>query len=211
VITQDRRSTTLDDSSSGPRQARTRPPSGNARAAGALNSEGCSRCPRRLPAGGRLRPMGCVNAFMQLAGTREQDRRARPPSKTAEQDPSMQSAWVILADRGNVGWIWCVQAQRSVRAVPVVVLDVDAQGLLEMIPSHDQQPVQTLGPDGATHRFCVGVRRGCLHRVSGQFRRPRRGIRRRSCGRTSRRGHAAGSARVVPAPAVRAARCGPAE
>jgi hypothetical protein len=76
----------------------------------------------------------------------------------------MQSAWVILADRGNVGWIWCVQAQRSVRAVPVVVLDVDAQGLLEMISSHDQQPVQALGPDGANPPLCVGVRRGCLYR-----------------------------------------------
>jgi hypothetical protein len=72
--------------------------------------------------------------------------------QTAEQIPSMQSAWVILADRGNVGWIWYVQAQRSVGAVPVVVLDIDAQGLLEMIPSHDQQPVQTLGPAVPTHR-----------------------------------------------------------
>jgi hypothetical protein len=56
-------------------------------------------------------------------------------NQTAEQVPSMQSAWAILADRGHVGWSWCVQAQRSVRAVPVVVLDVDAQGLFEMIPS----------------------------------------------------------------------------
>jgi hypothetical protein len=81
----------------------------------------------------------------------------------------MQSAWVLVADRGNAGWIWCVQAQRSVRAVPVVVLDVDAQGLLEMIPSHDQQPVQTLGPDGANPPLCVGVRRGCLHRCQDNF------------------------------------------
>jgi hypothetical protein len=88
---------------------------------------------------------------------------------SAEQVPSMQSAWVILADRGNLGLIWCVQAQRSVRAVPVVVLDVDAQGLLEMIPSHDQQPVQTLGPDGANPPLCVGVRRGCLHRCQDNF------------------------------------------
>jgi hypothetical protein len=56
-------------------------------------------------------------------------------NQTADQVPSMQSAWAILADRGHVGWIWCMQAQRSVRAVPVVVLDVDAQGLLEMISS----------------------------------------------------------------------------
>src|SRR5512132_2015289 len=85
-------------------------------------------------------------------------------NQTAEQVLSMQSAWVILADRGNAGWIWCVQAQRSVPAVPVVVLDVDVQGLLEMVPSHDQQPIQALGPDGANPLLCEGVRRGCLRR-----------------------------------------------
>jgi hypothetical protein len=66
-------------------------------------------------------------------------------NKTAEQVPSMQSAWVILADRGNVGWIGCVRAQRSVRAVPVVVLDVDPQDLLQLAAPDDQQPVQSLG------------------------------------------------------------------
>jgi hypothetical protein len=30
-----------------------------------------------------------------------------------------------------------------------VVLDVGAQGLLQMAPSHDQQPVLALGTDGA--------------------------------------------------------------
>ena len=45
----------------------------------------------------------------------------------------MHLALVILGDDGQLGGrIWRLQAQRPVRAVLVVVLDVDAQDLLQV-------------------------------------------------------------------------------
>jgi hypothetical protein len=48
-----------------------------------------------------------------------------------------------------------------VRAVPVVVLDVDPEYLLEMAETNDQQPVQALGADrpNPALRVGIGVRR----------------------------------------------------
>jgi hypothetical protein len=51
-------------------------------------------------------------------------------NQAAEQVPSIQSAWAILADRGHAGWIWC--------AAPVAVRDVGARHPFQVATSHDQ-------------------------------------------------------------------------
>jgi hypothetical protein len=56
---------------------------------------------------------------------------------------------VLSGDAQLGGWIRRFQAQRPGRAVLVVVLDVDAKDLLQVVASHDQQPVQALGADRA--------------------------------------------------------------
>jgi hypothetical protein len=47
--------------------------------------------------------------------------------------------------------------------MPVVVLDVDPKGLLEMAAPDDQQPVQTVTADGADPAFRIRVRLGRLY------------------------------------------------
>ena len=73
-----------------------------------------------------------------------------------------------LADQGQTGgWARRFQAKRSVWTAPVVVLDVDPEGLLQVTTADDQQPVQALGPDGTDPplRIGVGIRRldRCQH------------------------------------------------
>ncbi len=83
--------------------------------------------------------------------------------QTTEKVSSAYCAGPILADDNRLGaWVGRLQAQCPVRAVPVVVLDVDAQDLFQMI-SPDQEPVQALGADRGDPALRVGVRRGCLH------------------------------------------------
>jgi hypothetical protein len=102
-----------------------------------------------LICGYTILPVGCANAFMQLVGTRGADRR---------EAMSMHPAWVTFAgDRQGRGGVGRLKVQRPVRAMPVVVLDVEPQHLLEMAAPDDQQPVQALGTDGANPAFRVGV------------------------------------------------------
>ena len=59
---------------------------------------------------------------------------------------------------GRDGW---AAAERSVRSLGVVVMNVDAQDAVELARADDQQPVQALGPCGADEALgvCVGPRR----------------------------------------------------
>jgi len=54
------------------------------------------------------------------------------------------------------------QPERPVRPMHVVVLHVDAQHLVQVFASRDQQPVQALGADRANPAFREGVGVGCL-------------------------------------------------
>jgi transposase len=84
--------------------------------------------------------------------------------QTTEKVSSAYCAGPILADDNRLGaWVGRLQAQCPVRAVPVVVLDVDAQDLFQMISPDDQEPVQALGADRGDPALRVGVRRWCLH------------------------------------------------
>jgi hypothetical protein len=72
---------------------------------------------------------------------------------------------LLLADDGWIGGrIRWLEPERPVWPVGVVVLDVDSEDLLEVAAPEDQQPVQTLGADGADPPLGVGVGVGCLHR-----------------------------------------------
>jgi hypothetical protein len=57
---------------------------------------------------------------------------------------------------GRDGW---AAAERSVWALGVVVIDVDAQDAVELARAEDQQPVQALGPCGPDEALgvCVGL------------------------------------------------------
>ena len=81
--------------------------------------------------------------------------------ETAESVASLE-----LVDSGERGWWrrwlgrdgWAA-AERSVRPLGVVVIDVDAQDAVELARADDQQPVQALGPRGPDEALgvCVGL------------------------------------------------------
>jgi hypothetical protein len=71
--------------------------------------------------------------------------------ETAEKVVSMHSALLMLVDHGQPGRrLWRQPPQRPVRTVSVVMLDVDADGLLEVAAADDQQQVPGLLGDPAT-------------------------------------------------------------
>jgi hypothetical protein len=70
--------------------------------------------------------------------------------ESTEQVASTHGAWFILAQVSRpAGRVWWLQPERPVGTVGVVMLDVDAEDLLEVAAADDQQPVQALGTDGA--------------------------------------------------------------
>ena len=73
--------------------------------------------------------------------------------ETAEQITSAHFTSFILTDDGQSGGsVRCLKPERPVRTVPVVVLDVDPQDLLQMTAPNDQQPIQALARTVPTHR-----------------------------------------------------------
>ena len=82
------------------------------------------------------------------------------------QEAAESVASLELLDSGERGWWrrwlsgdgWAA-AERSVRALGVVVIDVDVQDAVELARADDQQPVQALGPCGADEALgvCVGL------------------------------------------------------
>jgi hypothetical protein len=85
--------------------------------------------------------------------------------QTAEQIASTNLARLILADnRQPSRSVRCRKPERSMRTMPVVVLDIDPQDLLQVALSYDQEPVQALGADRADPSLGVRVRPGRLHR-----------------------------------------------
>src|SRR6266545_8273497 len=84
--------------------------------------------------------------------------------ETAEQVASEHPAFLTLTDDGQSGGsVRRLKLERPVWTVPVVVLDVDPQDLLQMAAPNDRQPIQALGADGADPPFCVRVRRRRPH------------------------------------------------
>ncbi len=84
--------------------------------------------------------------------------------EAAEQVSSMHAALAILAVEGQPGgWTWRLQSERPVRTVPVVVLDVDPEYLLEVAAADDQQPVQALSADHTNPALRVGIGVRRLH------------------------------------------------
>ena len=49
------------------------------------------------------------------------------------------------------------QAERAMRALPVVVLDIGPERPIEMRPTEDERPVEALGPDRLDHALGVGI------------------------------------------------------
>jgi hypothetical protein len=81
--------------------------------------------------------------------------------QTAEQVAPTHSALLILGDNGRPGGlIWWLEPERPVRAVVVVMADVDLQDPLEVATADDQEPVQALGADRADPSLGGRVRLG---------------------------------------------------
>jgi hypothetical protein len=84
--------------------------------------------------------------------------------ETAEQVTAVHPAPPILGEDpqtgGTIRWL---QSKRSVRAMLVAVLHVDAENLIQVPPPDDQQPVQALDAHGSNPAFRMGVRVGRLH------------------------------------------------
>jgi hypothetical protein len=63
--------------------------------------------------------------------------------ETTEEIASVDSGRLVHAsERRSDGWFRRLQPERPVRPVPVVVLDVGLEDLLEVPATHDEQPVQ---------------------------------------------------------------------
>jgi len=93
--------------------------------------------------------------------------------QATEQVSSMNAAYSVLINEPQCwGWIRRLELQRPVRPVAVVVLDVDSQNLLQVPATHNQQPVQTLGP----HRPDPGARRSLSSRLSARSGLSRTGL-----------------------------------
>jgi hypothetical protein len=77
---------------------------------------------------------------------------------------------VAAVDRARAGWIlftvasWWQQVEGAVRPLGVVVVDEDAQHLLEVAAIENQQPVETFGADGADEPLGDRVRLRRPHR-----------------------------------------------
>jgi len=83
----------------------------------------------------------------------------------AEQVAAVHLGSMIFADDGQPsGPVRCLKSEGAVWTMPVVVLGVDPQDLLQAPSADDQQPVQALGADRADPSLREGVRVGRLHR-----------------------------------------------
>jgi hypothetical protein len=79
--------------------------------------------------------------------------------ETAEQVTSEHPALLTFTNDGQSGGsVGRLKLERPVWTVPVVLLEIDTQDLLQMAAPNDQQPVQALSADGADPPFGVRVR-----------------------------------------------------
>src|SRR5262245_64087983 len=83
-------------------------------------------------------------------------------------DEAAEAVAAPYAGTGGVGgvdvrrwWVWWDEIERAVWAVAVVVVDVDTEYALEVVPVRDQEPIETFGADGS-------------HEALGDRVRPRR-------------------------------------
>src|SRR6266511_4102532 len=80
-----------------------------------------------------------------------------------------ETAEVVAALDGTAGrWVQLCrfrwpERESTMRALGVVVLDVASQDRLEVAAAEDEEPVETLGADGADEPLGVGVGSGCAH------------------------------------------------
>jgi hypothetical protein len=103
--------------------------------------------------------------------------------ETTEQVASIDSVRLILVGEGSSdGWIRRLQPKRPVRAVGVVVLDIDPEDLLEVaaptISNQSKHSARTARIQRSAWAFALG-----LAPTSAAPGRPRRRPRRRRCGR----------------------------
>ena len=90
--------------------------------------------------------------------------------QTAEQVASIHRASMILPGDGRLGRrIWRLEPECAVRAVLVVVLDVDPQDLVKVVAPEDQQPVQALGPHRTDPTLRIRIRLGRSDRGHQHF------------------------------------------
>jgi hypothetical protein len=79
----------------------------------------------------------------------------------------------VLADQGQTGrWARRFEPKRPVRTMPVVVLEIDPEDLLQVTTANDQQPVQALSADGTDPPLRIQDAGG----LSGQKLPPRRAV-----------------------------------
>ena len=59
-----------------------------------------------------------------------------------------------------IRWGWGLELERAVRPLGVVVVDIDAEDMLEVATVEDQQPVEALGTHRSDEAFGDRVRLG---------------------------------------------------
>jgi hypothetical protein len=80
-------------------------------------------------------------------------------NQSAESIPSEHAAGVGRADGAGAGaWLRRDETKRPMRAVSVVVLNMDPQRALELAAAEDQDPVEALAPHGADEALGKRIR-----------------------------------------------------
>jgi hypothetical protein len=110
---------------------------------------------------GEVEPRGRAKKCRE--GRQYSRRRSCGGSVVLVDEAAKQVAAVDLArcwTRSLGSWTWRLEIERQVRPLAVVVVDVDAKDVFKMAAVENQQPVQTLRPDGPDEAFrdCVRLR-----------------------------------------------------
>jgi hypothetical protein len=95
----------------------------------------------------------------------EAGRRVHARAQLGEEEAPELVAAADLADGHfcvNAARAWRAQGEGAMRALAVVMLDVDAEYSLEVAPVKDEEPIEALGADGAYEALrncvCLGAR-----------------------------------------------------
>ena len=153
-------------------------------AIGACSTDRSARCTAEAKLlEGRREPkrVGCVNSNLWGTYTHRSRCCGVFVDQAAEAIASVDAlGWVRVAEASSLVRGWRRQLECSMRPVAVVMIDIDAEHLLELSAADDQDPVEAVTSDGPDPALGKRVRLRGLERCADHLQLPRSGRSRRS-------------------------------